>query len=120
MKCKSTSERAIEYILTRSLDDLAVLTVEEIATNLNINRTSMARSIKNEKGFTIEEFITKIKIFRSAVLLKDSETLSIKEVARKMGFCRVDYFIQIFKVYFGTTPLKYRQFMRKNADDHGK
>jgi len=116
MKNNSVSDRVVEYVLTRSLEELAVLTVEQISTHLNVNRSHLSRSFKNEKSFTIEEFIFKIKIIRSSDLLKDGDGLTIKDIARKMGFCRCDYFIRIFKLYFGTTPAKYRELMRQGPD----
>jgi AraC-like DNA-binding protein len=38
--------------------------------------------------------------------------MTIKEIARKLGFSRCDYFIRIFKRYFGTTPAKYRDLIQ--------
>lgn len=116
MKSNSASDRVVEYVLTRSLEELAILTVEQIATHFRINRSHLSRSFKSEKSFTIEEFIFKIKIIRSAGLLKDDGDLTIKDIAQKMGFCRCDYFIRIFKLYFGTTPAKYRELLRQNHD----
>lgn len=116
MKNNSVSDRVVEYVLTRSLEELATLTVEQISTHLKVNRSHLSRSFKNEKSFTIEEFIFKIKIIRSADLLKEEEKFTIKDIARKMGFCRCDYFIRIFKLYFGTTPAKYRELMRQSSD----
>jgi AraC-like DNA-binding protein len=75
----------------------------------------MSRSFTAEKNFTIEEFIFKIKIIRAASMLKEDPKITIKEVARRIGFCRCDYFIRIFKRYFGTTPARYRELARKGA-----
>jgi len=108
MKGKSLSDRVVEYVITRNLDDLASLSVENIASHLDHNRCHLSRAFKHEKNFTVEEFIFKIKIIRAASLLKDDMDMTIKDVARKIGFCRCDYFIRIFKNYFGTTPAKYR------------
>ncbi|MCU0287009.1 MAG: helix-turn-helix domain-containing protein [Acidobacteria bacterium] len=117
MKSSHLSERLVEYVLTRKLDELPTLTVESSAKYLKINRSHLSRTFKNEKGFTIEEFIFKVKIIRAASLLKEKEELTIKDVAKKMGFCRCDYFIKIFKHYFGTTPAKYRELMKLNPDE---
>lgn len=116
MKGSDLSNRVVEYVLTRKLDELAVLTVESSANHLNINRSHLSRTFKNEKGFTIEEFIFKIKIGWAATLLRENDKLTVKEIAKKMGFCRCDYFIRIFKLYFGTTPAKYRELIKKNPD----
>ncbi|MCP5108637.1 MAG: helix-turn-helix transcriptional regulator [bacterium] len=107
----------MEYVLTRKVDELAVLTVESIAKKLEINRSHLSRTFKSEKNFTIEEFVFKIKIIRSATMLKEDDEITIKEVSRKMGFCRCDYFIRIFRLYFGTTPAKYRDLMLRNPEN---
>jgi len=116
MKNNNASDRVVEYVLTRSLEELATLTVEQISTHLKVNRSHLSRTFRNEKSFTIEEFIFKIKIIRSAALLKEENELTIKDIAQKMGFCRCDYFIRIFKLYFGTTPAKYRDLLRQHQD----
>jgi len=112
-KGQSLSDRVVEYVLTRTVEELAALTVEGVAFNLNINRSHMSRTFKAEKNFTIEEFVFKIKIIRSATMLKENADLTIKEIAKRMGFCRCDYFIRIFKRYFGITPARYRELIRK-------
>ncbi|MCP5051425.1 MAG: helix-turn-helix transcriptional regulator [bacterium] len=111
-KDNSLPDRVVEFVLTREIDQLAALTVENIALNLNYNRSHMSRTFKADKSFTLEEFVFKIKIIRAASLLKERPDVTIKEVAKKMGFCRCDYFIRIFKRYFGTTPAKYRSLIK--------
>jgi len=108
----SISDRVVEYVLSRKINELGTLTVENIAANLKINRSHLSRTFKNEKNFTIEEFVFKIKIIRAASMLKDDVEMTIKEIARKLGFSRCDYFIRIFKRYFGTTPAKYRDLIQ--------
>jgi two-component system response regulator YesN len=108
----SVSDRVVEYVLTRKISELGSLTVENIAVNLKINRSHLSRTFRAEKKFTIEEFVFKIKIIRAASLLKENADMTIKEIARKLGFSRCDYFIRIFKSYFGTTPAKYRDLIQ--------
>lgn len=109
---KSLSDRVVEFVLSRDIDQLAVLTVESIALNLDINRSHLSRTFKSEKDFTLEEFVFKTKIISAASMLKEQPDITIKEIARRMGFCRCDYFIRIFKRYFGTTPAKYRELIK--------
>ena len=116
MKSTALADRVVEHVLTRSVEELSLLTVERIANHLEVNRSHLSRTFKNEKNFTIEEFVFKIKIIRSAALLKEHDDWTIKEIARKMGFCRCDYFIRIFKHYFGTTPAKYRELVNQDPD----
>lgn len=108
----SVSDRVVEYVLSRKVSELGILTVENVAANLKLNRSHLSRTFKHEKNFTIEEFIFKIKIIRAASMLKDNAGLTIKEIARILGFSRCDYFIRIFKLYFGTTPARYRDLIQ--------
>jgi two-component system, response regulator YesN len=110
-KKKSLSDRLVEYVLTRTIDQLAILTVEKIALHLQVNRCHLSRTFKSEKFFTIEEFVFKIKIIRTASMLKEEPNKTIKEISSRIGFSRCDYFIRIFKQYFGTTPAKYRDLV---------
>ena len=58
-KSPSISERVVQFILTRNLEELSVLTVVSVAAALELNRSHMSRSFKNEKGLTIEEYLFK-------------------------------------------------------------
>ena len=108
---RSIADRVVEYVLSRKIDDLGSLTVESIASYLNINRSHLSRTFKQEKNFTIEDYVFKIKIVRATSMLKENSQMTIKEISRKLGFCRCDYFIRIFRQYFGTTPAKYRELI---------
>ncbi len=108
----SISDRVVEYVLSRKIPELGSLTVENIAINLKVNRSHLSRTFKIEKKFTIEEFVFKIKIIRAASMLGENTDMTIKEIAKELGFCRCDYFIRIFKRYFGTTPARYRDLLR--------
>jgi two-component system, response regulator YesN len=113
MKENSLSDRVVEFVLSRTLEELAALTVESIANSIKINRSHLSRTFRAEKNFTIEEFVFKIKIIRAAAMLKDNTELTIKDISTRMGFCRCDYFIRIFKRYFGTTPARYRDLIHR-------
>lgn len=111
MKHANISDKVVEYVLSRNVAELPMLTVENIAKNFELNRSHLSRTFKNEKNSTIEEFVFKIKIIRAATLLKDRNELTIKDISTLIGFSRADYFIRIFKRYFGTTPAKYRELL---------
>jgi len=113
MKERNIPERAVEYVLTRDIDELAATTVDNIAQTLGIHRSHLSRAFKERKSFTIEDFLFKVKLMRAAYLLEDNSDITIKEVSNRMGFCRCDYFIQVFRSFFGTTPAKYRELVAR-------
>jgi len=108
------SDRVAEYILKESVGELDVLSVKAIALVFNIDRRHLWRVFKNEKGVTLESFLFRIKINEASSLLVHYPQLSVKEIAGKIGYSRCDYFIRVFKEYFGTTPGKFRD-LKSNA-----
>ena len=109
------SEYVIQFILTRSSDELGELTVSKIAHKFRISQSHLYYIFRNEKGVPPGKFLTMIKMLRAAMLLEQQHTPSIKKISEKMGFSSTDYFIKIFKEYFGTTPGKYRQYIRDKS-----
>lgn len=49
------------------------------------------------------------------MLLGQQNEPSIKRISKKMGFSSTNYFIKIFKAHFGTTPGKYREYIRNKS-----
>lgn len=105
----ATADRVVEYILSLDIEELEDITVGSIARNLKVSRSQLWRSFKKARKITIEEYLCKMKIIQAAEMLRDKNGLTVKEIAEKMGYWRCDYFIRIFKQFFGTTPGKYRQ-----------
>ncbi|MCP4213010.1 MAG: AraC family transcriptional regulator, partial [bacterium] len=62
MKTNPLSDRVIDYVLSRKVIELSVLTVDNIAVTLKVNRSHLSRAFRQDKNFTIEEYIFKIKI----------------------------------------------------------
>jgi AraC-like DNA-binding protein len=113
-KVTGFSERVIQYILSRSDEQLGNLTVEKITRELRVSQSHLYQTFKTEKNVTPAKFLTMIKMFRSAALLEKGNQLSVKLISRKMGFSNPDYFIKIFREHFGTTPGKYRSYINSN------
>ncbi len=105
----SQADKVVEYILTREVDELETLLVKSIACNFNMSRNRLWRCFKKEKNMTLEEYIFRVKITHAAVLLQENMQLSVKEIGEKLGYYSCNYFICVFKRYFGTTPGRYRE-----------
>ncbi|MCK4766417.1 MAG: helix-turn-helix transcriptional regulator [Candidatus Aminicenantes bacterium] len=112
------SDLVVEYVLTLQFEELETLSVESIAGELGLSRTRLWRSFKKEKKITIEEYIFRIKINQAAFLLQEEPGLSIREIAEKTGYYCYDYFIRVFREYFGASPGKYKEL--KNSADKDK
>ncbi|MCP5102459.1 MAG: helix-turn-helix domain-containing protein [bacterium] len=113
MRKQKISDRVTEFILTREMDQLAMLKVSSIASTFNVNPSYLSRIFKGDKDITLNEFITGEKMFRSALLLKKDRHVTMDELARIVGFSRADYFITLFKNYFGVHPKKFKKNRKK-------
>jgi len=101
-------DRAMEYVLTRKVEDLGDLTVAKIAKALKVSRSYLARTFKSERDFSIKEYLFREKMLRSALLLMNKPQLTIRQISEMIGFLDANYFAHIFKKYFGISPGKYR------------
>ncbi|MCP4217217.1 MAG: helix-turn-helix domain-containing protein [bacterium] len=113
MKKEKISDRVTEFVLTRATNDLGGLKVGSIASTFDVNPSYLSRIFKGDKDITLNEFITGEKMFRSLLLLKKNKTISMNELSKILGFSRADYFINLFKSYFGVHPKKFEQIRKR-------
>ena len=73
-----------------------------------MSKSYFCRIIKEELGCTFTEYVNRLRIERSKVLLRSSG-ISIAEVACAVGFDDQSYFTRIFKKQTGVAPGKYRE-----------
>lgn len=104
--------KLFDYIIRRilNLDDaeLGMVTISNIAHRLNMSRSLIYDSFKDKK-YKPAELLNSIKMSRAIALIE--KEISVKEVSQKMGFHASDYFIRLFKEYYGTTPGKYKKYI---------
>jgi AraC-like DNA-binding protein len=102
------SDFVVEFILTRDVEDFETLNVSSIAREFDINRSYLSQRFKNDKNYSLHEYILIIKLLRSVSVLESNNDITIEELSRKMGFSSADYFRRVFKRRIGTTPGKYK------------
>lgn len=112
MRKRKISDRVTEFVLTRETPDLGSLRVANIAATFDVNPSYLSRIFKGDKDITLNEFITGEKMYRSVNLLRKEKDLTMDELAKVVGFSRADYFITLFKNYFGVHPKKFRKSRR--------
>jgi len=113
MKKEKLSDRICHYVFTRNDEDLSVIKVEGIATTFDVNPSYLSRRFKDDKSMTLNDLITYEKMRRSANMLAKDKNLSIVSLCERTGFSRSDYFVILFKHFFGVHPKKFRE-MRKS------
>ena len=99
------AEQIREYVRDNLDTDL---TLNSICNRFYISRTKLYQLSKKFFGIGISDYIRKERVNEAKRLLR-SNTLSISEVAAKVGILDDNYFIRIFKASEGITPLQYRK-----------
>jgi len=116
MENKNVSDQVIRHVMTVTDKEFADLSVGRLAYSFKIDRYKLSRQFKRQTAMTLEDFLLKEKMTRSAFLLKAYRDITVKEVSQRIGFCTSDYFIRKFRKYYGIAPGRYKEF--KNGDDH--
>ena len=89
---------------------------EEIAEKINMSYSWFRRIFKDYTGFAPAQYIQELKIQKGKELLTNS-SLSVKEIAFKMGFDNSEYFFTAFKKKTGMTPIQYRAFTQRSRTE---
>lgn len=82
--------------------------VEQLASDVALSRTNLYGKLRNMLGISPADFIRNVRLKRAAQLLTDNPTLSINEVAARVGFSTPRNFSTQFKKMFGVLPSDYR------------
>lgn len=77
----------------------------EIASKFKIGRTTLMTGFKKYTGTTINEYLTKFRLKKALVMLKEGS--SLQSCAERCGLGDSSNLIRCFKRYFNTTPTKY-------------
>jgi len=89
-----------EYILDNYNKDIQV---QELAALLNLNPVYFGSYFKKKTGYTVRQYINKVRI-EAAKKLLFSGRYSVGEVAYKCGFKDMFYFSRVFKQIEGVPP----------------
>ena len=109
----------LDKIFLKKLNDLIEenmmdtnFSIDELATNLYMGRTSFYQKIKGIAGVTPNEYINTYKLKKAAHLLRKGN-IRINEICYMMGFSTSSYFAKKFTAQFGMSPTEYQK-LHKN------
>lgn len=83
-------------------------TLDELAHQINISKAYLCTLFKQNTGQTIMDYLSKIRIYKAADLLRDPQS-KVNEVGDLVGYSDPGYFTRIFKKHFGISPSQYRK-----------
>jgi AraC family transcriptional regulator len=101
----SKLQQAIAYINDHLTEDL---TISAIANQLGLSPYYFSRLFKQSMGIPPYKYVMERRIDRSQRLLKMT-SLSVAEIAKKVGFSSQNQLTVQFRQFTGTTPTNYRK-----------
>jgi AraC family L-rhamnose operon regulatory protein RhaS len=84
------------------------ITIEDLTKVFHINRTSLSEKFRASTGMSIKDYLIKLRIKLSAVMLRDT-MLPISEIMYRAGFNEAHNFCRIFKKNMDCSPSDYRK-----------
>ena len=78
------------------------LRVEQIASELNLDRRYLSRLFKEKTGQTIQTFLINVRMEEASTLLRQG--CSVADAARLVGYEDMANFSKMFKRHFGISP----------------
>lgn len=84
------------------------ISVEDVAKQLNMDRTTLSKKFKRELGFNISNYIMRRKLEEAKSLLTYTDK-TISEISEYLCFSTQSYFQNVFKAKYGMTPKEYRK-----------
>ena len=90
------------------------LSLESLALRYSVNKNYLSTRFSKEVGMTLTDYINLTRVRRSLKLLNDS-SLSMQDIAERVGFTDANYYTRTFKKIHGTTPHEYRRSLKQTA-----
>ena len=99
-------ERITSYIdhhLTNSLR------VKDISQRFYISPSQLRKRFREETGLSVSEYISQEKVKYAKVLLTKRPLLSLKDIAKTLGYFDQSHFARAFRLATGVSPRDYRR-----------
>ena len=82
-------------------------TLDDLASRFYLNKFYLQKQFRQSIGKTPNEYQNELRVDLAKEMLRMT-TISVADIALRLGFENVSYFIQLFKKREGMTPLQYR------------
>jgi AraC family transcriptional regulator len=82
-----------------------------LARAVGVHPVTLARAFRRAFGYTVGEYVRKLRVERAARQLADSD-LPLAEIALGAGFSDQSHFSNLFRRHTGLSPFKFRRVVR--------
>lgn len=104
----SDADRSVFEKAARRLVKNFDLTIEDVAKEMYISRSTFQKKFNQYFGMTPVEYRTEKRIQKAKLLLETTD-MPIKVISDSLGFYDTSYFYKIFKKAYSITPKEYRE-----------
>lgn len=91
------------------------IVIDDIASFVNLSPYHFHRIFSKNSQETVNQFITRIKMERSAIFLVIRKDISITEIAQQYGYSEASSYNKAFKKHFKMSPTQFRKQQDKTS-----
>ena len=108
-RAPSTASETAQIIVRYLQDNFSRRTeVRDVASQVHLSERHVSRLFRQATGTSILDYLTRLRMETAARMLLENE-LSIKQIARAVGYPDAHYFTTLFGRWMKTTPAAYRR-----------
>ncbi|MFI3212492.1 MAG: response regulator [Eubacteriales bacterium] len=96
--------QALDYLEKNYREDISL---NMIAEHIGISSVYLSKLFKKEVEINFIAYLTQYRLRKSEKYVLDTK-LSIKEIAKKVGYNNFSYFVSLFKQEYGCPPMEFR------------
>ena len=98
----------VERRVVKLIESGVAYNIGDLATQLHLSSSHLQRLFKQETGHRMGEWLVTFRMQKAAYLLANSY-LTVKEIARLVGYEHVSSFIRAFESKYVLTPTRFRE-----------
>ncbi|MFC0472610.1 response regulator [Halalkalibacter kiskunsagensis] len=91
------------------------LSLEKLSNRFFMSREHISRKFKQEKGVTLSEYVTQLRIEQAKQWLIQTDE-KMYSISIKLGYQDGNFFSKLFKKMVGMTPIEYRNHGKKREE----
>ncbi len=95
------------------------LSVNSMANQLEMSTGYFSRIFNEATGCSFPNYVNNLRLEKAQMLLRSNKAMSIREIARDVGYSSDSYFFSSFKKKYRISPSKFQLNVRKSSDSDG-
>lgn len=104
-------QSTVDFVENHYMEEISV---EDMAANLNLNRTYFSKLFKKATSKSPQDFLIQYRINKACHLLRSTD-LPISQIALMVGYCNPFHFTRAFKGVLGDPPQKWRKGRQEHS-----